>query len=103
MRPLVYVPFVVQLCFFALRIASIWKRNKQPWGLDDISFYISSVWAMTCPVICADRQGFTCGAGYWALTPSTGTASCVASDVDTRCVSAIDAPPTELEISDPKL
>lgn len=43
MRPLVYVPFVVQLCFFALRIGSIWKRQKQPWGLDDISFYISSV------------------------------------------------------------
>lgn len=43
MRPLVYVPFVVQLCFFALRIASIWKRKKQPWGLDDITFYISSV------------------------------------------------------------
>lgn len=43
MRPLVYIPFVVQLCFFTLRIASIWQRKKQPWGLDDITFYISSV------------------------------------------------------------
>lgn len=42
MRPLVYVPFAVQLCFFILRIASIWKRKKQPWGLDDITFYMSS-------------------------------------------------------------
>lgn len=43
MRPLVYIPFVVQLCFFSLRIASIWKRKKQPWGLDDVTFYVSSV------------------------------------------------------------
>lgn len=96
MRPLVYVPFVVQLCFFALRIASIWKRNKQPWGLDDISFYTSSVWAMTRSVIHVDSQGFTCGTAYGTLTPNVGITSCVASDVDTRCVSAIDALPTEL-------
>ncbi|KAG6361253.1 hypothetical protein INS49_009477 [Diaporthe citri] len=42
MRPLVYIPFAVQLCFFVLRIGSIWKRQKQPWGLDDITFYLSS-------------------------------------------------------------
>lgn len=49
MRPLVYIPFVVQLCFFTLRIASIWKRKKQPWGLDDITFYISSVSTVDLP------------------------------------------------------
>lgn len=61
MWPLVYVPFVVQLCFFALRIASIWKRQKQPWGLDDITFYISSVRTAHLPSV---LSGWTC-TGLW--------------------------------------
>lgn len=65
MRPLVYIPFVVQLCFFTLRIASIWKRKKQPWGLDDITFYISSVSTPTCPLKGVDGHEGSCG----ELTP----------------------------------